>query len=1087
MTVQLHHADAASLGERIAGLVEPVGPAAGCGGDELQQLWQTRVTAGSQARWARRLTALGPTPHTIPALLGAMQAADGVELPWERSVEALLDDVARLGASFEEKREPSPLVIPFHDLLAPLADVGVARARAATAADAQVPVPLHPGAWAQLRRQLHWRLAAVSEPTLSLEFSIYRAQHRSSIEHLVQLIAAPDSAVLYRAFVGETPHARLAMVASRYPVLARCWASLVDDWVDATAEMLIRLHRDRCDLAAFLGVRSAATQVTWVRPDLSDSHRGGRTVAHIAFADGTQIIYKPRNIDIESRWTELLRWCAARGAPVPLSGLRVLSRAEYGWVEVAAARPCASRDDFGGFYRRAGAMLCLVYLLAGTDCHRDNIVADGAMPVLVDAETLMHPGSAPVAPQEEDAHAQLTRRLTHSVLSTALLPHWSPTPDGGGFEGSGIGPGGTLPTSLERLSPIARNTDAASLQAKQVELVAAKNVPHCDGALAVADDYVAEIIEGFESTAAFVMSQREAMLADDGPIEAFANSAVRVLLRATADYDLIRDRARSPAAMRSGAARSIFIDTLMQPLLGPATDDSHHALWEAARREQAELERNDIPRFEVRANSSASRWRAEWDHPGLQIARARIASLDVLEIRRQVGLIDASFEARGQPRGSERAQVEAAPSPSRTSDRDLVREVERITERIKSMATRGRDDTATWLTIDVIEGSLAYTVHPMGPTLYNGVAGVALFLAAASVALQDRDARCLALGAVRSLRQQVNASPRFAPGTCIGGIMGTPSAAYALAWMGHILGDASLIDDAVSIVRRCDAAVIRSDTHYDLSSGAAGLILVLLTVHAMRPWPGALEQARLCGEHLLAARVGTPASWPTPTGRRLAGLAHGASGTALALQRLSEATGDRRYRDAAFEALDHERTLYHPEVENWQDVRPDVPGPGPSFMSSWCNGAPGIGMARVHQRGAPRRDAELTAALRTTERVAFGHLDHFCCGNVGRSELLLDAGHRLHEPALVAASRRAVDRMVARARATGAWTLSSNPRPGNEQAGLFRGLAGIGWHLLRHLQPQELPALGVLEGPDSRESRSARGRHVQEQPLIPDR
>ena len=130
MTVQLHHADAASLGERIAGLVEPVRPADGRGGDELQQLWQTRVTGGSQARWARRLTALGPTPHTIPALLGAMQPAEGVELPWKRSLDALLDDVARLGAATEEKREPSRLVIPFHDLLAPLADVGVARARA---------------------------------------------------------------------------------------------------------------------------------------------------------------------------------------------------------------------------------------------------------------------------------------------------------------------------------------------------------------------------------------------------------------------------------------------------------------------------------------------------------------------------------------------------------------------------------------------------------------------------------------------------------------------------------------------------------------------------------------------------------------------------------------------------------------------------------------------------------------------------------------------------------------------------------------------------------------------------------------------
>ena len=33
-----------------------------------------------------------------------------------------------------------------------------------------------------------------------------------------------------------------------------------------------------------------------------------------------------------------------------------------------------------------------------------------------------------------------------------------------------------------------------------------------------------------------------------------------------------------------------------------------------------------------------------------------------------------------------------------------------------------------------------------------------------------------------------------------------------------------------------------------------------------------------------------------------------------------------------------------------------------------------------------------------------------------------------------------------------------------EHAGLFRGLAGIGWHALRQLAPDRLPALGILGG-----------------------
>jgi type 2 lantibiotic biosynthesis protein LanM len=789
-------------------------------------------------------------------------------------------------------------------------------------------------------------------------------------------------------------------------------------------------------------------------------------VSVLSFEGGAQIVYKPRNIDVEQRWNEILAWLAARGAPVDLRGLRTLPRAEHGWVELARSGPCASAADFPRFYRRAGALLCLVHLLAGNDCHRENLIAVGEYPVLIDVETLMHPAAPPEA-SDDDARARLTRELEHSVLGTAMLPHWSPMPSGGGYESGGIGPGGRLQTTIEARVPQGRNTDEVTHTTQRIELGATSNVPFADEVFAVAEEHIDALVDGFESTARFVLEHRAALLDPDGPVQAFAGVRVRVLMRGTPVYARTGERALAPDALRSGAPRSIALDSLARPLTSQSfPPDAEAAAWRMVEHERAALERLDIPRFEVRADQSAAEWRPHWSCSGLELARGRIAGLDEQHIARQLGLIRASFEARSAARDLPTPmRSRAHASDHAATDDELRSAAEHITARVKALATRGADDTAIWLTADVMEDSGAYRLRPMSSNLYSGTAGVGLFLAAASVLLDDRDARELALAAVRSTRLALARGPLLHASLPIGGVMGIASTAYALAWMGRLLDDASLLDDAVTILDAIDERSIEADRYHDLAGGSAGAILVLLAVQELRPDRDFIALAHRCGERLLATRIGEPASWATPTGVRLSGLAHGASGVAWALHRLSEHSHDPRFAAAADEALDFERTLFHPNRRNWQDVRPDVPPGEPFFMNSWCNGAAGIGMVRLRQPAhAHRRDEELAAALHTTCRHGFGQLDHFCCGNVGRAELLLDAGRRLGDDQLIVQSRRVLASMCRRAEQRGAWALAGRPHPGAEHAGLFRGLSGLGWHFLRQLAPDRLPAMGVLEG-----------------------
>src|SRR5262249_38489311 len=152
----------------------------------------------------------------------------------------------------------------------------------------------------------------------------------------------------------------------------------------------------------------------------------------------------------------------------------------------------------------------------------------------------------------------------------------------------------------------------------------------------------------------------------------------------------------------------------------------------------------------------------------------------------------------------------------------------------------------------------------------------------------------------------------------------------------------------------------------------------------------ALESAVKCGDHLLTKRIPTtsgPRAWrglwsPRP----LTGFSHGAAGIASALLRLSQATGELRFRDAAEEAIAFETAVYSTEARNWPDFR-DLPGrTGVRFMAAWCNGAAGIGLARL--AGLATLDTlsvrkDIANAIETTLAASLRDADHLCCGNVG--------------------------------------------------------------------------------------------------------
>lgn len=905
------------------------------------------------------------------------------------------------------------------------------------------------------RRGLHDQLARTlllaGSQVLAQEFALFRHLERSPWQRSDHPDGISGSA-LYDRFVQSVHGDGYAQLTRHYPVLGRIWAGVVRDWHQAVRELVERVAADSGEVAARLGVADCGPVVD-LRSARSDRHHGGRVVWICRFAAGT-CVYKPRDLASESCWQQLLVWYNGLRPPVDLRPLWVWCRDGYGWEELAASGPCIDDRAVGRYYRRAGALLCLTHVVAGSDCHRENLFTAGEYPVLVDLETLLtasrpaQPGTGP-----RSATEAARERLARSVLGTGLLPHWSPAGGGrGGIDGAGLDSGGQTAVWVDAEGWRRDRLDGVVLREEQRPLAPTQNiVTTSGGGDAPATRHVADILDGYNSTHRFLAHHRKELLACLADLHG-SGVAVRVIRRPTSTYARLLWRSLAPDALRSERDRDQVLDLLRSPespqQLPPATVEA----------EQAALRRLDIPHFSI---SSAAADGVTGAASGWREVQGRVSAMDGEQAAQQTELIRMAFLARAHAvdrharPGSPPAGPAVGDRAARSSRGAFEAAAAAIADRVCSAGVPGRDGSTSWVVPDVGTQAGTFGVCAMGPALYSGLAGVVLFLSAAAAILGHADARRAARGALLSLS---GLDPRRER---LGGVMGAGSVCWALAWSATLLDEEPFLTEAVRWAPAPDdERFVALDTP-DLAGGSAGMLLALLRLHAVTGLDRHLDSARRCAGQVLSLQTGS-GGWTSRDGTCLTGLAHGAAGISHALFRLHELITEERLLSAAVGACAFERTLYVPERRNWRDLRPDVP-PG-AFMTAWCNGAAGIALARSGWTTAGSQIAgDYRRAVRTTADYQERGVDHLCCGALGRAGVLLTCGLRHRDQALIEAGHRRAVEVAERAGSSGGYRVAGDPVLDVQHASFFRGISGIGYQLLRFAAPDRLPDALLLE------------------------
>jgi type 2 lantibiotic biosynthesis protein LanM len=912
-----------------------------------------------------------------------------------------------------------------------------------------------------LRENLVLRLSQVGEGPVWEYFNAHRPLNVLLRAHLdADERALPRT--LYCRVLEALRTDALQELTTEYPVMRRHLSTTVAFWLASSREILLRTHRDREMLTETFNLPKGA-RLVGVKTGMSDPHRGGSSVAILTFATDSanqmSVVYKPRDVRIDAAYHKLVADVSATTPNVePLRSLIVLPLDDYGYVEFVAHEICSNDKELTDFYRNAGRLAAILYILGCNDCHNENVIAHRSQLVLVDAETLLQGVPRRAIPDTAEATARdsLEARLGDSVMRIGLLPHWF------------FIAGERVPRDVSALgieSPTAEheaytgwcalNTDGMVMGRAMRRARLPMSLPVGIGNSNRLNDFRADFCAGFRFQVEVIAADKGEWLRDDGRLERFRDLRSRFIRRPTWIYLWMRSKLLEPAALRGEAVQLATMTRLVSPMPGDVTVKEEAVLIA----ERTELKELDVPYFEQPIAGrdlvidDAGVALDFFAQSGMDAACRRIKSLESDDVHLQLAIIEGviAAKARRAHQGQRRA---AAVSPHAVGEllaKDRLEAAAAVGDLLIDASIADDRGNLEWLGIDSAADLERSCFGPIGPTLYSGRLGIALFLVALAGVESDRRtsiyrraaiAACADLARILELTDASSDKRMWWRDQPLG-LAGSGGQLLAAVLLRKLMpGVQRVVDNGLSeLLGALDPEIISTDSDLDIIFGCAGLIGPLLRIGTTE----AIDLARMAGNRLVE-RQDDDGGWIVPTlGKKaLTGFSHGASGEAAALAKLAVATNYCPYYDAAGRALQYERAQYDTHEKNWPDYRISLPITEPQFMLSWCHGAPGIALARLCLKSTPLWDSntaeDLELALTATTEAARGE-DSLCCGRFGRAAILRAAHERVGEGRWLKAATHLETQAMAQIAIDGSYGFG-------DVLGLFQGAAGIGLELL---------------------------------------
>lgn len=827
----------------------------------------------------------------------------------------------------------------------------------------------------------------------------------------------------FKSFIDSfSSNSKLLFFYNKYIVLTRLLTDISLNYIKNVENLLKRIDENEVLLSSKFGITDFVLEK--VKMGQGDTHGRGNTVTELVFKDGTKIIYKPKNVKIHKVYKEFVDIFNKKENILEMQLTEALHLDDYTFEEFIEYEGCNNEIEVKYYYRRFGQLIGILYFLNGTDMHMENLISRGDQPVVIDLETLFQQ-PVPFNVGNYPIMKDVRKVIFSNVTSTMLLPvkHVSGREDDYGIDLSALdGKASKLPRKV--LQPVNVGTDEMKYDFKELSSSDSNNIPFLNETTdkMYYEDFTDEILSGFKNVALEVMENKDEFLNGEWLQTLQEDILVRTIFRDTSQYANILDHSNHPDLLMD----MLYRDKVLENMWSLELSNKKAIYYEIE-----DMRINDIPIFfsNIKENnllsSNLNTIKGESHYNNIELVIDKIKNIDKDVLDKQLSVIKVALGLYPMTLPKTTAPLIAGAQQKY----DFIEEAKNIADLIIENITVEDDEYVFWMS--VVHGSdVEWEVGYLDNDFYDGLAGVYLFFESLYLETKIKKYKEYAGKIVNSLKLNLNKNT-----------VGLSSGYVGLIHATAYIKNRRAIRD-ISEELQTQFTYIENDQEgipMDYLNGVPSLINSLLKIYQRDGEMNVLLQATKYAEKYRSLQIAEEMKSDL-------GFSHGYLGVALVFYRLWNITDNIRYRESAEQYYSYFESSYENKKETLES------------NLSWCRGLLGvlIGQLEIYQITKDTKHLEIINEL---EAIIFKinklNDDGLCHGNISYSEFFIKKYEYFNSNPDLARAQDIAQNILNAAQEG----FKLRKTDGFQSLGLFTGLSGIGYQLLRVNNPNKINSI----------------------------
>lgn len=831
-------------------------------------------------------------------------------------------------------------------------------------------------------------------------------------------------------------------IFDKYPEFLTLLFSFTRNCFNYIQELLNHYTDDYSILKKFNG--EGNDRLIDIKMFVGDLHNG-KCVSIFIF-NNKQILYKPRNARNEKILQQLFIFLNTIGFEYSLQVPRFIDKAVYSWHEYILAEECETKGQIIEYFENFGGVLCVLYLLGSTDIIPDNIITSKGKTYLIDYES--------ITSYNHINGDEIDLFFNESVIHTGVLPVWM------------------INSAEERdriCSSLFHFNDSDN------------HLPKFEGKSHQLDKTKLDLfVNAFIKAYHFIVNNRQIIL-DKVKSLPFNQIKNRIIIHPTSIYSLLLNNYIMPESLHG----SDLINPLLEVIINADFYEKYGEITTFKESIIEQLKTGNIPLFYVLDGNTEL-----YDASGkialnhfiqkrqsirTQIIR-RLNNMSEIDCKHQVGIIESTCKLYYSIYDNNKLNENNKKHFAVASNRSII--LNTSDERVMlNAALTIADEIIDHL---IIKGEMAnlicknrsqvdgrYEISPLNGSLYDGLAGIGIFMYYLGVISQNN----LYLDIAHVINRTINHKYYL---EFINQNKLVDSNYSPLSWPASTLYCNLIIQGSIdrTIEEHFFKSVgnnIENYEQYDFLSGLCGLIVFML------------NNQDITKQHELEFRIAVRRllDLGITNGNKLfyeyrnyynsnkyntiilGGFAHGSSSIAYTLFRLSQFFQSSKLSQLSKMALEHDRSFFSEEIQGWIDGRDrehQYDGSG------WCHGSAGIALSRILMSEHGFKDSFFYDEISIAKKNILKELRNnssICHGDLGNLEVLMSIAHYMNDESLKSFVRSQINHIATQI--IKKKKIICGDGSIHELYGLFMGVTGVGYQLLRFYSWKSIPSVLCLE------------------------